>query len=83
MDPAAKAFLQPKTPKHRKYEALRACLVEGISVPEAAGRFGYTPGTLHVMCSKFRKAPSIDFLFPSSDAKAPSQKGIPHAVKLI
>lgn len=73
-DPA-RLFLEPQSAKHRQYEALRACFVEELPVPEAARRFGYTPGTLHVMCSKFRKRPALDFLLLRNE-RAP-QPGCP------
>jgi hypothetical protein len=31
---------------HRRYEALRAYLAEGVPAAEAAARFGYTPASL-------------------------------------
>ena len=70
----AQLFLQPQTPPQRKYEALRACFAEGRPVPEVARRFGYTPATLHVMCSKFRKNPSLEFFFPAEGRARPSRK---------
>jgi len=59
-------FLTPASPKHRQYEALRACFVDCIPVPQVARQFGYVPGSLHVLCSKFRKNPSLDFFTPPS-----------------
>ena len=38
----AAAFLAPREPNQRRYEALRAVLVEGLSHAEAGARFGYT-----------------------------------------
>lgn len=67
-------FAQPSSPSQRKYEALRACFLERKSVPETARLFGYTPGSLHVMCSKFRKAPSLEFFFPAAEPK-PARTG--------
>lgn len=60
-----KYFLKPGTATHRQYEALRACFVDRKPVGEVAEEFGYSPGTLRVMCSKFRKKPRRDF-FKSS-----------------
>jgi transposase len=65
----ARFFLVPNSPKQRQYEALRACFVEGISSAEAAKRFGYTPGTLRVMCSHFRKNPSLDFFLRPAEVR--------------
>lgn len=47
-------FLEPGNPKQRLYEALRAIVVEELKVREAAERFGYSPGTLNVLMSRFR-----------------------------
>jgi hypothetical protein len=66
----ARLYLAPETARQRKYEALRACFVERLPIPDVARRFGYTAGTLHVMCSKFRKQPSVDFLFPPPSVPA-------------
>ena len=39
---------------HRRYEALRAYLAEGLSAAEAAARFGYTPASLLSAVRDFR-----------------------------
>jgi hypothetical protein len=39
---------------HRRYEALRAYLVEGLPATEAAARFGYTPASLASAVRDFR-----------------------------
>lgn len=61
----ARAFLEPSNPTHRQYEALRAYFVDGYSVEEVADRFGYTPGTFRVMCTKFRQDPGREFFLPT------------------
>lgn len=48
-------FLQPRSPKHRMYEALRAFFVEGKAVKQVARAFGYTVGSFHVLCHRFRR----------------------------
>jgi len=48
-------FLEPKNPRHRRYEALRAYVVEGRPSAEVARDFGYTTGSFHVMCHHFRR----------------------------
>jgi hypothetical protein len=78
----ARAFLEPATAKHRQYEALRACFVEKQPPSQAAPRFGYSPGTLRVMCSKFRRHPSLSFFFPTADRAAASLKVQPRKVLL-
>ena len=48
-------FLEPRLPKHRQYEALRAYLVEGRPAPEVARSFGYSLNSFHVLCHHFRR----------------------------
>jgi len=57
----ARFFLEPSSPTHRQYEALRAYFVEGLSSTEAAARFGYTPGSFRVLCHQFRHNPDPQF----------------------
>jgi len=57
----ARFFLEPASPVHRQYEALRAFFVDQLSSQEAARRFGYTPGSFRVLCSQFRKNPQRQF----------------------
>jgi Homeodomain-like domain len=47
-------FLEPHQPLHRRYEALRAVLVDGQPQVEVAKRFGYTYNTLRHLVSDFR-----------------------------
>src|SRR5260370_17135662 len=48
-------FLEPRLPKHRQYEALRAYLVEGRLAKDVAHAFGYTLNSFHVLCHHFRR----------------------------
>lgn len=52
--PESRFFLQPRRPRHRQYEALRAYFVEGLSSAETARRFGYQPGSFRILCWRFR-----------------------------
>ena len=54
-------FLEPATPRHRQYEALRAYFVDGLPSAEAARRFGYTPGAFRVLCHSFRRGDVPEF----------------------
>jgi transposase-like protein len=54
-------FLKPKTTAQRRYEALRACYVEGITSSEAARRFGVSPHTVNVWRREFRAGRLVDF----------------------
>ena len=46
----SKHFLTPANTAHRRYEALRAYFVEGLSSKKAADRFGYSPGSFRGYC---------------------------------
>jgi hypothetical protein len=52
--PCRSFFLEPRTPLHRRYEALRAFFVEGQPPAEIAARYGYKPAAFNVMISRFR-----------------------------
>src|SRR3982750_815246 len=65
----ARLFPVPANATHRRYEALRAYFVEGLSGVEAAQRFGYTPGSFRVLVHQFRRDPNRPFFVPP--AKGP------------
>jgi transposase len=46
-------FEKPVHPYHRRYEALRAHFLEGLSAVEVARRFGYSPHSFEVLASRF------------------------------
>jgi hypothetical protein len=54
-------FLEPRQPRQRKYEALRAYFVEGRSSQDVARDFGYSPGSFRVLCHEFRSDPQPVF----------------------
>lgn len=54
-------FLEPRHPRQRLYEALRAYFVEGRSSKEAARTFGYSVNSFRVMCHHFRRQESPEF----------------------
>ncbi|MBN2507273.1 MAG: hypothetical protein JXQ71_11320, partial [Verrucomicrobia bacterium] len=54
-------FLEPKQPKQRQYEALRAFYVEGRSSKEVARAFGYSTGAFRVLCHAFIRDPDPVF----------------------
>ena len=62
--PYANRFLKPASAEQRRYEALRARFVDGLSTAEAAKRFGYSHGTFRNMCSEFMKSEDSDFFLP-------------------
>jgi transposase len=71
LTPYARFFLEPSSPTHRQYEALRAYFVERCSSKEAAQRFGYTPGSFRVLCHQFRQDPDRQFF--ASPQRGPQQ----------
>lgn len=54
-------FQEPRGPRHRMYEALRAYFVEGRLPKEVAHAFGYSVGYFHVLCHHFRRDPDPRF----------------------
>lgn len=65
-------FLEPRDPKQRMYEALRAYFVEGRASREVARAFGYSPGSFRVLCHQFRRDPEPVFFV--SSRPGPRQK---------
>jgi transposase-like protein len=59
----AEFFADPADPLQRRYEALRAYLLDGASLAQAAQRFGYTPAALATLVRDFR-AGRRDFFAP-------------------
>ena len=68
-------FVEPRSPKQRQYEALRAYFAEERPSAEAARAFGYTPGSFQVMCHRFRReqAPSF-FVTPKPGPRSQPKK---------
>ena len=54
-------FEEPRHPRHRLYEALRAYFVEGRLPKQTARAFGYSVGYFHVLCHHFRRDPHPAF----------------------
>jgi len=48
-------FDEPRNPRHRLYEALRAYFLEGRPPKEVAPAFGYSVGYFHLLCHHFRR----------------------------
>ena len=73
-DPPA-FFLQPRHPKQRQYEALRAYYVQGRSSQQAARAFGYSPGAFRVLCYSFLRDPKpAFFLSPRTGPRSQPKK---------
>ena len=65
---AGEYFLAPATAAQRRYEALRAYFVEGLTRAEAGVRFGYTPATMASLIRDFRGG-YLDFFGPRSPTR--------------
>jgi hypothetical protein len=52
--PCRDFFLRPRSASHRRYEALRAFIIDGRPSAEVAVRFGYKPAAFKVLVSRFR-----------------------------
>ncbi|HZM74176.1 MAG TPA: hypothetical protein VFC19_00530 [Candidatus Limnocylindrales bacterium] len=62
-------FCTPTQPNHRRYEALRAFLLDGDSAAEVGQRFGYRPATVASMVRDFRAGARQFFLTPTPGPK--------------
>lgn len=65
-------FLNPQDPMQRRYEALRASLVEGMGAEEVARKFGYSVHTVYCLRRDFKSGALGDFFRPLR--KGPRQK---------
>lgn len=75
----ARRFLEPATPTHRQYEALRAYFVEGLPSHAVAQRFGYTPGSFRVLCHQCRHNPQRSFfLSPQQGPRNAPKRDLVH-----
>lgn len=57
-------FSRPTGPNHRRYEALRGYLYEGLPIEAAAARSGYSAATLRSLVRDFRAGKTGFFLNP-------------------
>jgi transposase len=65
-------FLHPQDPMQRRYEALRALLVEGLDPEEVARRFGYSRHTLRALKRQAQQENLPPFFLPLKQGpKAP------------
>ncbi len=71
MRAGAEYFSEPREPAQRRYEALRAYLVEGLPAEQAGRRFGYSPATLYQMAAELRAGRAVFFLPSKPGPKGP------------
>jgi transposase-like protein len=67
------AFARPAQVNQRRYEAIRAYVHEGLTLAEAAARFGYAPSALASLVRDFRASKLALF----SDPGRPGRKSAP------
>lgn len=75
MRSGATFFLEPSEPAQRRYEALRAYLVEGIAAAEVGERFGYSPATVRQMAAELRAGRASFFVSSKPGPKGPHKSG--------
>ena len=75
MRDGAEYFTQPVNAAHRRYEALRAYLVDDASAVEVADRFGYSTASVHQMASLLRKGRMEFFADTKPGPKGPRKAG--------
>lgn len=71
-------FLEPKTPKQKQYEALRAYIVEGLSAKEVSKRFDFSESSIYALAHSFR-AGKLDFF--SKSATGPKDRRVNQYVR--
>ena len=79
----ARHFLTPANTAHRRYEALRAYFVDGLSSKQAAGRFGYSPGSFRGLVHQFRLNPRQSFFAPRRAAGNEPGRPDPRRQKVV
>jgi hypothetical protein len=60
--PGRRFLLDPELTFHRRYEAMRAFIVEARPLAEVAARFGYKPTALNVMISRLNSQVRNEFV---------------------
>jgi len=66
-------FTNPGEPAQRRYEALRAYLVDGESAETAGARFGYSKATMYQMAAELRGGRSAFFVSSKPGPRGPRQ----------
>lgn len=73
MRPGAEYFTSPGEPAQRRYEALRAYLVDGEAAEVAGERFGYSKATMYQMAAELRAGRAGFFVSSKPGPKGPRQ----------
>jgi len=68
-------FQEPRHPRHRLYEALRAYFLDSRPPKEVARAFGYSVGYFHLLCHHFRRDPNpVFFVSPRPGPRSQPKK---------
>ena len=73
MRAGAEYFAEPAEPVQRRYEALRAYLVDGFPAEVAGERFGYSKATMYQMAAELRGGRTGFFVSSKPGPKGPRQ----------
>src|SRR5437588_9153886 len=68
------AFARPASVNQRRYEAVRAYVLEGAPLAEAAARFGYSPSALASLVRDFRAGKLALFAEPCRPGRKSAPK---------
>jgi hypothetical protein len=71
----AEFFTEPTHPAQRRYEAMRAYLVDELSAVEVADRFGYSTASVHQMATLLRGGRMEFFVSGKPGPKGPRKAG--------
>jgi hypothetical protein len=81
-------FTDPLLPQQRRYEAIRAVIIEGQPLPAAAARFGFAYGTLRNLVAQFRscirqgRTPPFSLRPHTGDPRANQRTLVPMLISL-
>ena len=75
MRPGGEYFTEPAEPTQRRYEAMRAYFVEGLSAAEVGEQFGYSPQVVHQMACELRAGKSEFFASSKPGPKGSRKSG--------
>ena len=72
--------MKPETPMHRQYEAIRAIVIDGLSVQASAKKFGYKVNSLY---SRMRDIRSGKLIFFPNKTSGPSERRAPDYIRKL
>lgn len=75
MRDGAEFFTEPGHPAQRRYEAMRAYLVDEVPAVQVADRFGYSTASVHQMATMLRSGRMVFFADTRPGPKGPRKAG--------